>query len=646
MRIVNINVYFEDEFLHIRFDILGEYDTIIFDTHFFLHNLESFAIEHSAFHQGFEGRKCYQNTLKYALAFAKANLSSQSVCIDGDSFSVFDVSRSGKIVLINEETTYFRGRKQYQHHEVIFKLPPDLNLVMCLLSCLSIYANQYHGLNFGFEEHLTFNKNLEKGQVTPSNESLVILPLMQKILSLKNKKQAYAYKEVMDTLQSIATQYEDRKKHKDSDFTFLDFMNYEKEYLNLYGNFLKIMELYSRLNSEDNLQEILEQTKQLVTSLSKQEAHAMCTLFDFGSFSKKNLMKTVLDTVIGKQANDGGLFDESYTEIQVLKQAEITLDPDGKIRIINIQENRAYISSYIGERIRPTRYTPRELANPLEFENEIKCLGGYLGWQIEPGCEVNKQIVFNPQNTPIFIRQGFINIDIFKTLYSVYHRGNFFAQSLLAAENQVEESLKLLPKELLPEIIRNSDKRFKNFPPDFFNKAVELGIKNGEECYSKRPKYFKAETAKTIIIEKCDNKEQNYQENDKSNKDLSDDIQKNNILDAALKAVNSYLEWSEKGIQHRGVNGWFTWLRHGQFGRDRANALKYSLQNNSSLQQIQTAIDDFFNKPYTRFNNHSLASFLLDELSVIENSPWSDTNHYPEYKPQNAEAEPGCCGLF
>ncbi len=211
----------------------------------------------------------------------------------------------------------------------------------------------------------------------------------------------------------------------------------------------------------------------------------------------------------------------------------------------------------------------------------------------------------------------------------------------------------------MPEIIRNSDKRFKNFSPDFFKKAVELGIKNGEEGYSKRPKYSKAETAKTIIIEKCDNKEQNYQENDKGNnssivevkslslnKDLSDDIQKNKILDAALKAVNSYLEWSEKGIQHRGVNGWFTWLRHGQYGRDRANALKDSLQHNSSLQQIQTAIDDFLNKPYTRFNNHSLASFLLDELSVIENSPWSDTNRYPEYKPLDAKAEPECCGLF
>ncbi|MBA2651065.1 MAG: hypothetical protein H0U73_02155 [Tatlockia sp.] len=408
MRIVNINVYFEDEFLHIRFDILGENSNLFFDSHFFLHNLESFAIEHSTYHQGFEGPKwkSYQNTLKYALALARANLSSQSVFINGNSFSVFDVSRSSEIVLINEKTAYFSGQKEYRHHEVIFKLPPDLNHVMCLLSCLSIYANQYHGLNFGFEEHQTFNKNLEKGQVTPTNKSLVILPLMQKILSLKNVLQAYAYKEVMDTLQGIATQYEERKK--DSDFIFLDFMNYEKEYLNLYGNFLKIMELYSRLNSEGNLQEILEQTKQLVTSLSKQEAYAMCTLFDFGSFSKKNLMKTVMDTVIGKLANDGGFFDEDYTEIKVLKQAEITLGSDGKIRIINIQENRAYISFYIGDRIRPTRYTPRELANPLEFENEMKCLGGPLGWQIEPGCEVTKEIIFIPESTPVFIRQGFI----------------------------------------------------------------------------------------------------------------------------------------------------------------------------------------------------------------------------------------------
>ncbi len=651
MRIVNVNVYFEDEFLHFRFDILGN-NNFIFDPHFFLQDLESFAIRHSAFHQGFESRKCYQNTLKYALALAKTSLSSPSVLINKDPFSVFDVSRSSKIVLINEKTVYFRGLKEYQHHEVIFKLPADLNLVMCLLACLSLYANQYNGINFGFEEHLSFNKKLEKGKVTPSKESLVIQSLMQKILSLKNTKQAHAYKEVMNTLQSISTLYKERKKDKDSDFTFLDLMNYEKEYKILDGKFFKIMELYSRLSSEDNLQEILEQTKQLISSLSKQEAHAMCTLFDFESFSKKNLMKTVLDIVRGKLANDGGLFNENYTEIQVLKTAEIILDRDGKIRIINLQENQAYINFYKGGRIRPVRDTKRELANPLEFENEMKCLGSYLGWQIEPGCDATKQIVFMPNTTPVFIRQGFINVDIFKTLYFVYHRANFFAQSLLAAENELEKNnLKLLPKELLPEIIRNSDKRFKNLPTDFFRKAFELGIRNGEDSYSKRPKYFKAETTKSIIIEKCENQKQ---VNNSSIVDLkrpsiknpSDDIQKNNILDAAHKAINSYLEWSEKGIQHRGINGWFTWLRHGQYGRDRANALKYSLQNNSSLQQIQTAIDNFLNSPRTGFNNHSLASFLLDELSVMKNSPWSDTNRYPEYKPLDAEIEPGCCGMF
>jgi hypothetical protein len=122
--------------------------------------------------------------------------------------------------------------------------------------------------------------------------------------------------------------------------------------------------------------------------------------------------------------------------------------------------------------------------------------------------------------------------------------------------------------------------------------------------------------------------------------------QRNIIRKAALTAISNYLDWSEKGNKHRGANGWFTLFRHWQSGRDRAYDLERSLQKNPSLEDIQTLINDFLQNKNTHFNQHSLASFLLDELSVIEDSPWQDTSQYPQYKVYEETESTTCCWPF
>ncbi|MBA2710694.1 MAG: hypothetical protein H0U57_08905 [Tatlockia sp.] len=118
------------------------------------------------------------------------------------------------------------------------------------------------------------------------------------------------------------------------------------------------------------------------------------------------------------------------------------------------------------------------------------------------------------------------------------------------------------------------------------------------------------------------------------------------IAKAALEGIKNYLDWSEKRVRNRGTNGWFTRLRHGQEGRDRARELSSKLGADSPLLETQSVINTFLNNPYTRFNNHSLASYLLDSLTAIENSPWHDTSRYPEYSPFDGEEEKGCCSCF
>ncbi|HHT0594704.1 TPA: hypothetical protein ACTXXA_003213 [Legionella anisa] len=126
----------------------------------------------------------------------------------------------------------------------------------------------------------------------------------------------------------------------------------------------------------------------------------------------------------------------------------------------------------------------------------------------------------------------------------------------------------------------------------------------------------------------------------------TDDHQRNIIRGAALTAINNYLDWSEKGNKYRGANGWFTWFRHWQSGRDRAYELQRGLQKNPSLDEIQIIINGFLQNKNTHFNQHSLASFLLDELSKIKGSAWQDTSQYPQYRVYEETESTTCCGPF
>lgn len=97
----------------------------------------------------------------------------------------------------------------------------------------------------------------------------------------------------------------------------------------------------------------------------------------------------------------------------------------------------------------------------------------------------------------------------------------------------------------------------------------------------------------------------------------------------AIQAITNYQNWStDHNLPHRGTCGWFTFFRHGQFGRDRAAQLKLHIENGDPIAEINAFLAD----TKTRYNQHSLASFLLDEISLIADSPWGDREKYPKYR--------------
>jgi hypothetical protein len=128
-------------------------------------------------------------------------------------------------------------------------------------------------------------------------------------------------------------------------------------------------------------------------------------------------------------------------------------------------------------------------------------------------------------------------------------------------------------------------------------------------------------------------KQQLKKTEDKINKIMTDPKNTKELREirkAANLAINNYLSWSKGENNLRGPNGWFTWLRHGQAGRDRAEKLRNDI--NASNNDPISVINEFLTHPKTRYHRHSLASFLLDELSQIKGSPWENTDKFPAYK--------------
>ena len=101
--------------------------------------------------------------------------------------------------------------------------------------------------------------------------------------------------------------------------------------------------------------------------------------------------------------------------------------------------------------------------------------------------------------------------------------------------------------------------------------------------------------------------------------------EKNNsqlIKEAVTKAVMNYAEWYKIGKDHRGPNGFFSWFRHGPQGQEQAKTLHTKILNSTFEEDAISEVNSFLTGKNTRFQRHSLASFMLDQLSLLKDLPW------------------------
>ena len=95
------------------------------------------------------------------------------------------------------------------------------------------------------------------------------------------------------------------------------------------------------------------------------------------------------------------------------------------------------------------------------------------------------------------------------------------------------------------------------------------------------------------------------------------------ISSAMNQALTNYQNWyNGQKPSPRGENGFFSWLRHGSYGQARATALNDAVSHCGNADDAIAKINEFLTDGKTRYHRHSFASFMLDELSAIKDSPW------------------------
>ncbi|MBA2656158.1 MAG: hypothetical protein H0U70_04145 [Tatlockia sp.] len=105
-----------------------------------------------------------------------------------------------------------------------------------------------------------------------------------------------------------------------------------------------------------------------------------------------------------------------------------------------------------------------------------------------------------------------------------------------------------------------------------------------------------------------------------------------NIKLAISIAQKNYQCWYQEENNLRGPDGYFSrfFFRHGSIGQWRALSFKNEISNTEDLAEALTKINGLIESSWTRYNRHSFASFLLDELNKISLTPWSGIKPEPK----------------
>lgn len=183
----------------------------------------------------------------------------------------------------------------------------------------------------------------------------------------------------------------------------------------------------------------------LVQSQVHRKEELTAILSHISSTAKKDLIKPC----IGKMSHYGiahpdAVYDENYTELQLLKDAQFVMRHDGRMSI-NIKNNSFYLKYYAKGR-----------RHHDILQAEMLYLGKVIGFEYAPDNNFHEEIIFTEACTNVLKSKGLhFNENYLKKLMTAKHHGSLFSQAYQHEENNDQHCyFHRLPPELM-EIISN-----------------------------------------------------------------------------------------------------------------------------------------------------------------------------------------------
>lgn len=109
---------------------------------------------------------------------------------------------------------------------------------------------------------------------------------------------------------------------------------------------------------------------------------------------------------LGKKACDGGFYKMSYTELQLLLNADFTMREDGRFSI-----------QLIGNAAFEKWYAPGK-PNEHILKDELTFLGKIINLQFAEDSDYHKEVIFTPECTAMLLKHGFSVVTQFEPMFT------------------------------------------------------------------------------------------------------------------------------------------------------------------------------------------------------------------------------------
>jgi hypothetical protein len=454
---MNVDVFIENKYLCIRFDIISDHKKEISDI-LALSNLEQIATTYA------NARLVYGDVME--IQSTKSDIYSKRIIKNS-------LKISSKRLSINSlqgelKNKHFQiGRKMFNHNTIIYKLPTTPYALINWMIYLSIFLSQITPMKM--TDHIQLGGHAPFEAVNNMN-----IEEMNRLFYSNNIKYT-----AVSTIMKIIVSFKDKTNnelaaYKDALIDFEKLCNYYLD--NLASPVQKTLIQCIPDQTRFDLIYADSQGKALDTVLNPNTDSAKIEfLFMIELLCSKRKIDLIL-SCIGKTADDNNLYTTRYPELMLIYFGQFRLVEDKKIGIVDLENNPSYIDDYAEGK-----------QNHDILVRELKHLAKCLEWEFDPDVDFHrdKKIVFSERFSSKLIESGlFINADFCRDLVNVYKLWTFLTKIKLENNNVFSK----LSDDIFDSILTLASPRYQQFDhkiiyPAFF-KAINLGKERGKQLHA------------------------------------------------------------------------------------------------------------------------------------------------------------------